>query len=44
MQPGVLVQSGYYLGAILAAGSTTGSTGTNETRPRNIALLPCLKY
>jgi microcystin-dependent protein len=27
-----------------AAGSTTGATGGSETRPRNIALLSCIKY
>jgi microcystin-dependent protein len=25
-------------------GSTTGATGEGETRPRNVALLPCIKY
>jgi len=27
-----------------AAGGTTSATGGAETRPRNIALLPCIKY
>lgn len=40
--------SGYASGddytSVVAAYSTSGSTGGNETRPRNIALLACIKY
>ena len=28
----------------LSAANLTGNTGGNETRPRNVALLPCIKY
>ena len=31
-------------GGSLASASTTGSTGGTETRPRNIAMLACIKY
>lgn len=30
--------------AAAAAGITVAATGSSETRPRNIALLPCIKY